>query len=573
MSDLNPAQPALTARERLHRALSTEAFVRAPEATIVHRGSRTARSEGWLFDIRAITLSADVMRDIASEFWSAQQSPVQVGGLETAAIPLIASIVAHAQAHGRTGASGFFMRKSRKKDGLMNMIEGRIAPQIPIVLIDDLINSGSSFIRQVEVLEKLGHTVESIWTLVRFRDESYYEYFHNKNIAIHSLFSLDDFAQLGLQNLKPKPPAKPQQPFHILWRAESPAPSFQYVVPKSAPVLDESQVYMGTDRGTMRAYRQDSGALVWEYRIGHHPKGKGIFSTPSVHNHSVYFGGYDGNIYALNAENGSARWISFEADWIGSSPALAPELNTLFIGLEYGLWNKHGGIAALDMTTGKTLWSYRDMPCYTHASPRYIAQHKQVALGSNDGAVYLFDAQTGALIWKSQALALTMSERIEGFSGHDIKDSIAYDEKRDYLIAADTSGLVQILRRKDGVPHAHFQAEYGCYSTPTLYEDSVLVSSLDKFLYRVRLDGELLWKWHGGARLFATPLIIGTSVLQGSNTGRLSEIDVRTGILKRELILTERITNRPAYNAKTNRLFVSTFANELYCVEFETPTA
>ena len=93
---------------------------------------------------------------------------------------------------------------------------------------------------------------------------------------------------------------------------------------------------------------------------------------------------------------GAEKWVWDEADYIGSSPDIADDLNLCFIGLEFGLPGKRGGIAAIDIHTGKTKWSSQ-MPAFTHASPLYLPKTKEVAIGSNDGCMYLFDAEKGVL--------------------------------------------------------------------------------------------------------------------------------------------------------------------------------
>ena len=387
---------------------------------------------------------------------------------------------------------------------------------------------------------------------------------------MHSLFEPDDFTKtLDIQNLTKKdPPPPPSHIFRSLWKFSSPNPSYHYVVAKSDPVIDDERLYVGSDIGVMYALNQSDGSVAWSYKIGSHAKGKGIFSSPALHDGAVFFGGYDGNIYALNSKTGKKKWVSFEADWVGSSPALAPDLNRLFIGLEYGLWRKRGGIAALDMQTGKTLWAYRDMPCYTHSSPLYIQRHKQVVVGSNDGAAYLFDAHNGKLIWKYETGQLSEGELNSGFSPYDIKESFAYDEKRDLIIFGNVSGLLCFIDRKTGKLVSSFKAEYGFYSTPVIYKDTVLASSVDKNLYCIDLDTfQEKWRWETGARIFATPTIIDDSLYIGANTGRLTELDPATGKEKTSVTFSERVTNKAAYNPTTRRFFVPTYANEIYCLE------
>lgn len=566
-------------KNRLKHTIEQAAFVRGENEPYVV--GKTLKNTGWLFDIKKILLDPKVLDDLGylfSESISGNRT-IQIGGLESASIPLVTGLVTHSYAkQPLNAASGFFIRKSRKREGLLKMIEGELRENVPIVLVDDVINSGKAFIRQTEILEKLGYRVEAVWVLVRYRDLDQYPYFADKGITIHSLFTLDDFTtSLGTHNLPPHKSAKEyMMPYRLLWKFSSPNPSYHFVVPKSDPTIDDERVYVGSDIGVMWALNQHDGSVAWQHKIGLHARGKGIFSSPAVHNGTVYFGGYDGNFYALDAKTGARKWVSFEADWIGSSPALAPELGLLFIGLEYGLWRKHGGIAAIDIKTGKTVWAYRDMPCYTHSSPFYIRAHRQVVIGSNDGVAYLFDAKDGKLIWRYESGTPTEKELDAGSSAYDIKESFAYDPKHDLIIGGNLAGELFFIKRKTGDLAHSIKTDNRIVSTPLLYQNTVIASSTDKHIYCIDLDTfEERWRWYGGARIFSSPVLIGESVYVGGNTGRLTELNPDTGEEKSFLTLTERITNRVAYNPTTKRFFVPTFTNEIYSIEktgWNTPT-
>src|SRR3989441_10367865 len=96
-------------------------------------------------------------------------------------------------------------------------------------------------------------------------------------------------------------------------------------------------------------------ALPISFRVQEAGRGN-IWSSPAVHAGRVYFGSYDGNVYCLDAEDGREHWRFTGADWVGSSPALAPDLNLLFIGLEHEVPGRRGSLAALDMGPGAQGW-------------------------------------------------------------------------------------------------------------------------------------------------------------------------------------------------------------------------
>jgi outer membrane protein assembly factor BamB/adenine/guanine phosphoribosyltransferase-like PRPP-binding protein len=558
-------------REFIKARIESDIFVDGKKEAIVARQQSAPKNSAWLFDFRKVIFRKDVLEAIARTFWEHfnDGTPIQIGGLETAAIPLVTAISLSQPQSFEKPMSAFFVRKSRKKNGRMRMIEGTLASRdVPVVLVDDILNSGKTFIRQVEVLEELGHTVAAIWSILRFRDEAFYSYFREKDIPIHSLFELNDFSDsLGVSNLHYQPPLPPEMPFTIEWKFASKKPNYFYVVPKSSPTIDDERVYVGSDSGYFWAINQKDGSTAWSYKVGFHAKGKSIFSSPAISHNTVFFGAYDGNVYALDTATGKRKWVFWEADYIGSSPAVAPELGLVFVGLEFGLIRRRGGIAALEVETGKKKWEF-PMTSYTHSSPYYIQRKKQVVVGGNDGIVYLFDAKSGELQWKFPTGAPTEEEQMNGFSRFDIKESFAYDAKRDIIIFGNSDANVFAVNRKSGkLVWCFDHAEFGYMATPVIYQNSVIIGSLDKHVYCLDIEtGEKKWSWNAGARIFASPTVINDGVYIGANTGRLTELDPATGKERAFITVPERITNTVVYNQKTKRYFLPTFANEIYCL-------
>lgn len=558
------------ARARVKDAIIKEVYVRGEDEPIGDSATGAPRRSGWLFDFRRALMRPAFMHDVSTLFWEeyAQRYPFQVGGLEIAAVPLVTGIAQHLYQQGAEDMTSFFIRKSRKKSGLMRMIEGTLMPGRPVILVDDIINSGSSFIRQIEVLEQLGYKVSEVWTILRFRDESYYTYFHTRGITLKTLFELNDFAQpLHVANLTPTPTPPRAHPYKGIWKFASDSPNHLYVVAKSDPAIDNERLYVGSDGGYFYALHLNDGTVAWTHRVGFSSKGKSIFSSPLLTSDLVIFGAYDGNVYALDKKTGKRRWVFFDADHVGSSPAIAPELGLVFVGLEFGLIKKRGGIAAIDVRTGKRAWADTH-PAFTHATPYYIARHRQVVIGSNDGVVRLYAAKTGELVWSCPLGIADEDELRAGFSRFDIKDSFVYDEKRDLLICGTMDGSLCAIDRKTGKERFRFKARFGIYSSPALYRNTVIFNSLDKNTYCIDLDTfSEKWRAPAGARIFSAPLIIGDRVYVGANTGRLSELSAETGAVLSFITLTERITNKPAYDPRTERLYIPTYANEIYCFE------
>lgn len=557
-------------KARVRAAIIKEVFVRGEQEPIGGTRPGAVKRTGWLFDFRRALMRPQFMTDVATLFWEEHKKkyPFQIGGIEVAAIPLITGITQHVFAQGKTDVTSFFIRKSRKKSGLMRMIEGVLMPGRPVILVDDIMNSGSSFIRQVEVLHELGYKVAEVWCILRFRDESFYRYFSERGIATHSLFELNDFTeQLPVQNLTPQKPMPQVHPYRGVWKFKSEDPNYLYVVAKSDPVIDDDRLYVGSDAGYLYALNLSDGHVAWSFRVGFPAKGKTIFSSPALTQDMVIFGAYDGNVYALDKNTGKRRWVFFGADYVGSSPVVAEDLNMVFIGLEFGLVRKLGGIAALDVKTGALLWQAQH-PAFTHATPLYIRRTREVAIGSNDGVVRLYDAKTGALRWECATGKVNPDEITRGFSRHDVKDAPIYDAKRDLIIVGTMDGALVAIHRKSGKERFRFKARFGIYSAPVLYRDTVIFNSLDKNTYCVDLHTFTeKWRQSAGARIFSSPLVVGERVYIGANTGRFTELDAQNGTTHSFMTFPERITNRAAYDPRTKRFYIPTFANEVYCIE------
>lgn len=516
---------------------------------IISKEAEGATSE-WLFDFRALMLQPKWLNRYAEIFWERYESqyPFQAAGMETAGIALVAAIVMKGVERG-TPVNGFFIRKSRKRQGLMKMIEGTVTND-PIILVDDLINSGQTINKQIEIISSIGKITSDVFILLRYRDHGAYQFINEKKIILSSLFTLEDF---DIPLLVSAAPEIPKESFETLWRFGVPNPSFQLIVQKSAPVIDETRLFYGSDAGIFRALSQDTGEVLWEFEVGKHPEGKGILSSPALHNGVVYFGAYDGNVYALDAETGKVCWTYSDADWIGSSPSLAPDLGLLFIGLEFGLFCKKGGIVALSLKTGERIWEDRT-GYLTHGSPIYIPEEEMVMVGSNDGIVYCYAAKTGVLKWQYQ-------------SGADIKTSFAYDPKRKIVLFGSMDSKCYALSTVDGYPVFARQVGGGIYSIPLVHKDIVYIASLDKQVYAIDLDTwQDRWIFETRGRIFSSPAFFENSIWIGSNDGRLYEVDPTQGTLLNYFQVTERITNKIVYNSDTKRFFVPTCANEIYCI-------
>jgi hypothetical protein len=107
--------------------------------------------KAWIFDFRKILLNGEMAHRVSEIFYERYKNeyPFQLGTLEVGGIPLLMTILNKFYVKGHLDMHGFFVRKSRKKTGLLHMVEGEVRSGVPIILVDDTMNSGNSFWRQI----------------------------------------------------------------------------------------------------------------------------------------------------------------------------------------------------------------------------------------------------------------------------------------------------------------------------------------------------------------------------------------------------------------------------------------
>lgn len=547
------------------RQIIVEQVYKEEEIQNVSRAS--GRPERWIFDFKGQSLRREFLREYARAFWQvfADRFPngIQIGGMESGAIPLVTGIAAFAPESFQ--ANAFYIRKSRKKSGLANLIEGELNDR-PIVLVDDILNAGKTVLKELRILEEMGGKVVAVFVCVRYRDLSFYRELTNRGIEIVSIFELNDFRdELPVNNLTEttSSPAEMGR-YKIDYRIRlTDRPNLYAVVPKSGPVLSGDYIYLGADDGGFHCIRTSDGVRVWTYQVPFGSAGKYIFSTPALYRDKVIFGAYDGNLYCLNRFTGKREWVFSDADWIGSSPCVNEHAGVVYVGLEFALPGKQGGVAAVDIETGELRWGNYSFSGLAHASPAYNQKSGLVVCGANDHTLYAMRAETGETVWQFKTTG-------------EVKYGAVFDDECNLVIFGSMDGGVYALHVQDGSLYHRFDARFGFYSTPALDGGRIIVGSLDKKVYCFDINTrKMVWEFETAGRVFASPAIIGSSVFIGSNDGRLYEIDNRSGKPLAIVQLTERIVNQIAFERKADELsiYVATHVGELYKISGSGPVA
>ncbi|MGF3553705.1 MAG: PQQ-binding-like beta-propeller repeat protein [Thermoplasmatota archaeon] len=170
----------------------------------------------------------------------------------------------------------------------------------------------------------------------------------------------------------------------INWESKTKAPTV------AAPKIDQETVYFGSWDGYLYALNASTGLPKWKFKTGW-----GIVCTPFVTNESVFIGSLDNNFYALNKNNGNIIWYFTCNAAIHSNPIVYGEY--VFFGCD------DGRFYALNKTNGVLAWSFAPKYCITNDNAyNYITtpilsnpfvNNSIVYFGAN-GCIYALDTQT-----------------------------------------------------------------------------------------------------------------------------------------------------------------------------------
>jgi outer membrane protein assembly factor BamB/orotate phosphoribosyltransferase len=533
------------ARKILKDLIAARSIYRGKDHVLV---SPSGTPQSWLLDLRPVLLSSKGLAAITDLFWDRYEHelPFQIGGMEMAAVPLVSGILLAASARGYQ-VEGFVVRKERKKYGRMQSIESELT-DLPIVVVDDIFNSGKSLEKIRVVLDNARRSIWKVWAIIDYHSPKGAAWQARHGVDVESLFSLDDFELKKTLNGSTEPGLQ----FARRWMLAADGANHFFTVPKSAPRAANGRIYFGTDSGELRCVDGATGAMLWRFQVGS-SNAKGIRSIPCVSSTHVYFGAYDGNVYALHADTGREAWKHVEADWVGSSPDLAAELNLVFVGVEYARPGRSGGIVALDAGTGAKVWEAGTL-AYVHGSPLFVPALSLVLCGTNDGFLVALDASDGTLRWLFQ-------------TGDAIKHAPAVDLARKLVVVGGFDGAIRGIDLVTGQERFSVQTGNIVYATPLVDGGRAYCGSADKHLYVIDLDtGETIKKIKTQGKVFSSPRRFGAWIWFGANDGLVRAVDPADLSVVGELQLPDAVTGPVEYDAANQMLVVASNANVLYGV-------
>ncbi len=124
--------------------------------------------------------------------------PTAIGGLTMGADFITAAVIMMSHQTGGKVLKGSIARKEPKKHGTRRRIENELPPGTKIVVIDDVITTGSSTLKACQEFEEAGYEIVGILAVVD-REQGGKKTLEDKYQHVRTLFKTSDFPKLASQ--------------------------------------------------------------------------------------------------------------------------------------------------------------------------------------------------------------------------------------------------------------------------------------------------------------------------------------------------------------------------------------
>ena len=283
----------------------------------------------------------------------------------------------------------------------------------------------------------------------------------------------------------------------------------------SGVISGNGTLYLGGMDGSLYAVNPANGTIIWSKELEPLPSGgwfspssfAAIYSTPAFAGRRVFAGSYlltgsdeHGRIFGLNAENGEIAWIFPPR---GSLAATIIGGLTAAGGLVYAGATDHK-LYALDEATGDKKWEFTAGD-QIWASP--VVSGNTIYIGSFDRRLYALDAATGTKKWEYETDGAIVGAALP------FNNTVYIGSYNRHFYALDAAS---------GTLKWDFTADRGFWATPAAAGNAVFVPCLDGKVYILDAgSGRELGTVGLSQYLSSSPTTLGDAAVVASPEGNL----------------------------------------------------
>ena len=268
-------------------------------------------------------------------------------------------------------------------------------------------------------------------------------------------------------------------------------------------VATMDRLYVGSKSGVFYCFSRTTGDTIWTYTASDEIYASAVIDSSG----RLFFGDQDGNLTCLDSEFGTLYWEVSVGNRIYSSPALSPDESTLYVG------GHNKKVYALDAVTGAEQWNYSTNGYIL--SSMAVDEEGVIYASSYDRKLYAINPD-GSLKWTYST------------SGAILYSSPALGTDNDIYIGSNDNKLHSV-NRSDGSLRWKYTTGGDVRNSPAVTADgNIYFGSTDNKIYAVDQNGDLVWDYATTGQIQTSSAAIGPNgnVYIGSSDNHLYLIGV-----------------------------------------------
>jgi len=310
-----------------------------------------------------------------------------------------------------------------------------------------------------------------------------------------------------------------------------------------APTVVDGRLYAASVDGTIEAIDAASGRTIWQQHLGERhgwlwKRGEASLrwsGGPGVGGDLLVVGSLEGDVYALNAQDGSQKWHVKVSDEVIARPAIASGVVVVRA--------IDGRLTGLDANDGSQKWVYDQSvpPLSLRGTSSPVIIGDAVYDGFDNGKIAAVRLADGAPLW-TQTLS-TGEGRTEVERLADVDGDLV--EVGGNIVAVGYRGQLAAIAADSGRPM--WQRDVSSYGGAAGGESALVVADADGNVWAFdRETGASLWKQDQlKYRWLGTPAIVGKYVVIGDSEGFVHWLSLDEG----KFVARERLSKKPIESA------------------------